>query len=152
MMVELRGLWVAKHGMHEYEPGWQGSFEFTCSFCWRQVASERGWTDKYGDSPQAEIRICPNCNRPTFFEHGAQYPDVPIGEPVKHLPNDIESLYNEARVAAGAGAPTSAVLALRKLLMNIAVNKGAKPGLNFIDYVDYLAEKNYVPPDGKHWV
>jgi hypothetical protein len=101
---------------------------------------------------QGEIRICPNCNRPTFLEEGSQYPSVPIGEPVEHLPDDIESLYNEARIAAGAGAPTSSVLAMRKLLMNIAVDKGAKPGLKFVEYVDYLAANGYVPPDGKPWV
>jgi len=30
--------------------------------------------------------------------------------------------------------------------------KGAKPGERFVDYVDYLDAKNYVPPDGKPWV
>jgi hypothetical protein len=43
-------------------------------------------------------------------------------------------------------------LALRKLLMNIAVNKGANAGLSFQQYVEYLDSKGYVPPDGKAWV
>ena len=47
---------------------------------------------------------------------------------------------------------TSAVLTCRKLLMHIAVEKGAAPGKSFLEYVEYLAQKNYVPPDGHGWV
>jgi hypothetical protein len=47
---------------------------------------------------------------------------------------------------------TSAVLTCRKLLMHIAVEKGADKGKSFLEYVDYLSQKGYVPPDGKGWV
>jgi hypothetical protein len=36
--------------------------------------------------------------------------------------------------------------------MNIGVAEGASLGLPFIDYVDYLATKGYVPPGGRGWV
>ena len=36
--------------------------------------------------------------------------------------------------------------------MNIAVSKGADEGKTFIEYVEYLAENNYIPPDAKYWV
>jgi len=36
--------------------------------------------------------------------------------------------------------------------MNIAVAKGAKENLNFVKYVQFLADNNFVPPDGKEWV
>ena len=36
--------------------------------------------------------------------------------------------------------------------MNIAVSKGAKEGLKFIEYVEHLSDVGYVPPDGKDWV
>jgi hypothetical protein len=36
--------------------------------------------------------------------------------------------------------------------MNVAVHKGAKTGLTFIEYVEHLSATNYVPPDGKDWV
>lgn len=36
--------------------------------------------------------------------------------------------------------------------MNIAVAQGASEGKKFIDYVNYLAENGYVPPNGKGWV
>ena len=36
--------------------------------------------------------------------------------------------------------------------MHVAVEKGAKEGLSFFDYVNYLSENNYIPPNGKDWV
>jgi hypothetical protein len=36
--------------------------------------------------------------------------------------------------------------------MHIAVEKKAEPGKSFLEYVEYLADKGYVPPDGKGWV
>jgi hypothetical protein len=64
----------------------------------------------------------------------------------------IDGLYNEARQCASVGSYTSAVLTCRKILMHIAVEKGAKEGESFIAYVEFLAAKGYIPPDGKGWV
>lgn len=36
--------------------------------------------------------------------------------------------------------------------MNIAVALSAKEGLKFIEYVEFLSGKGYIPPNGKHWV
>ncbi len=36
--------------------------------------------------------------------------------------------------------------------MNVAVKQGALEGKPFIEYVEYLSDKGYVPPNGKHWV
>ncbi|HDP99722.1 MAG TPA: DUF4145 domain-containing protein [bacterium] len=47
---------------------------------------------------------------------------------------------------------TSVVLSCRKLLMHIAVSKGANPGENFVSYVQYLSDNHYIPPDAKDWV
>src|SRR5690606_5267436 len=49
-------------------------------------------------------------------------------------------------------AYTSSVMCCRKLLMNISVSEGAKEGKNFTDYVNYLNDNNYIPPNGKKWV
>jgi hypothetical protein len=38
------------------------------------------------------------------------------------------------------------------MLMHIAVEKSAKEGLSFLEYVNFLSDKGYVPPDGRHWV
>ncbi len=36
--------------------------------------------------------------------------------------------------------------------MHIAVEKGAAQGKSFLEYVEHLSEKGYIPPDGKGWV
>jgi hypothetical protein len=36
--------------------------------------------------------------------------------------------------------------------MHVAVAKGAPAGKNFVTYVEYLSDQNYVPPGAKTWV
>jgi hypothetical protein len=36
--------------------------------------------------------------------------------------------------------------------MHVAVEKGAKQGLSFLEYVDYLDRERYLGRDGKGWV
>ncbi|MCL5104510.1 MAG: DUF4145 domain-containing protein [Armatimonadetes bacterium] len=38
------------------------------------------------------------------------------------------------------------------MLMNIAVQECAKEGQRFIEYVEYLGDKGFVPPNGRGWV
>ena len=47
---------------------------------------------------------------------------------------------------------TSSVLACRKILMHVAVDKGAKEGESFQFYVNYLDEEGYIPREGKAWI
>ena len=68
------------------------------------------------------------------------------------MPEDVNDLYTEARRAAAAGAPTAAVMACRKVLMAVSVEQGADPGQSFVNYVDWLEEKGYIPPGGRAWV
>ena len=137
---------------------WQGithvpAFRFVCGYCSTTVSSTWGWATRV--LPQghasANVRICPECNKPTFL-YGGQIPGVPFGSPVQSLPKDLETLYDEARSCTAAGAYTPAVLATRKILMHIAVDKGAKEGESFQSYVEFLAEKGFVPPNGQGWV
>src|SRR6266571_7617624 len=64
----------------------------------------------------------------------------------------VNELYEEARRCSSQNCFTAAVLLCRKMLMNIAVAQGATEGLRFIEYVTYLSDKGFVPPNGKHWV
>jgi hypothetical protein len=132
------------------------SRRYTCGFCGSPLASEKGWQaqSKHGGPVIATIYVCHQCSGPTFFDqHGGQVPGSAFGGAVSDIPDEsVARLYDEARNATSAGAFTSAVLACRKLLMHIAVAKGASEGKTFISYVEYLAEKNYVPPDAKGWV
>lgn len=122
---------------------------YVCAYCGNQVASERAYHDDAGDL----IYVCPMCTNPTYFTYERdQIPDVSPGEDVPNVPPDVDALYREARDAIGAGAYTGAVLLARKLLMNLAVAQGAKEGDTFIAYVEYLAKKGFVPPNGQGWV
>jgi len=54
---------------------------------------------------------------------------------------DVASLHAEARSCVTVNAFTSAVLTCRKLLMHLAVEKGAPEGKSFLEYVEYLSDK-----------
>lgn len=114
------------------------------------MGSDRGYYSQAAlDGQQAKIYICPHCARPSFFHAGTKLPDVAPGNEVADVPEDVHSLYNEARKCVASSCYTAAVLACRKLLMNIAVTEGTANGLKFIEYIDYLADNGFVPQKGK---
>jgi len=131
---------------------------YRCGFCGRVVGSEKGFVraavHSTYESIGGNIYICPACDKPTFFDvRQEQYPGQPFGDYVQHISSkEVEKLYQEARHCTTVYAYTCAVLACRKLLMNIAVDKGAPAGKKFIEYVEFLSDQNYVPPGGKAWV
>lgn len=129
------------------------SRSYICGHCDQSIGSNTGYAGKNGNYNYWRIYICHRCNRPTFFddEH-KKIPGSPYGRKVDNVPKEVDSLYNEARDCTSVNAFTASVLCCRKLLMNIAVSKGAKEGLNFTEYVEYLSDKGFVPPDGKEWV
>lgn len=130
---------------------------FTCGFCNTLVSSNRGYLlaqnmDASG-SRLGGLYICPNCGGPTFFLRDRfRFPTPALGNSVQHVPPDLYALYEEARRCSSQNCFTASVLLCRKMLMNIAVQQGAGEGLKFIEYVNYIADKGYVPPNGKHWV
>lgn len=128
--------------------------EYTCGFCGRSVAPAQGWYGSPGGAPQVWLYICHNCSCPTFFNvAGNQFPGEAFGTTVQDVTEKtVSDLYAEARRTTAASCYTAAVLCCRKLLMHIAVSKGAEPGRNFVEYVEHLAAKNYIPPDAKPWV
>jgi hypothetical protein len=142
--------------LHWEQVGTLPSRRFQCGYCGSPLASERGWFARLpaGEAHLAWIYICHQCTRPTFFEpDGSQTPGITFGNAVSDIPDvGIQKLYEEARKCTGCGAYTAAVLACRKLLMHIAVAKGANAGESFVSYVEYLAKQNYIPPDARDWV
>lgn len=130
---------------------------FVCGFCAISVSSVMGYAlNRQSDASGAlmgAIYACPNWGGPNFFLlSGTRYPSPPMGSVVKHVPPDLYALYEEARRASSQNCFTAAVLLCRKMLMNVAVQQGAKENLKFIEYVNYIADQGYVPPNGKHWV
>lgn len=125
-----------------------------CGYCDRDISSDRGWyaVDGFGHA-RAYVAICPRCTIPSVIsEEGHAVPAARYGDAVDYLPSDLESLHTEARNAVGNRAPNSAALACRKLLMHVAVEKGAPAGQSFLSYVEYLAANGYVPPDAREWI
>lgn len=118
--------------------GWDssGNIEsknYICAYCGTPIASEKGWN---ANRKHAQIYICHVCTRPSFFDYTEgenQFPGVVFGNPVEDIPEGTVALsYDEARNCTGARAYTAAVLSCRKLLMHIAVSKGAEEGKSFI--------------------
>lgn len=130
------------------------SFPFRCGHCGQFMASDKGFIATVDSGPLHLIYLCSHCTQPNYFDGDeVQTPGASFGAKVDHVSDaSVEALYDEARNCMRVNAFTAAILCCRKLLMNVGVSKGAEQGLNFIEYVDFLAGKNYVPPDGKEWV
>ena len=131
------------------------TLSFRCGHCGDNVASYEGYRPNTNESfPAFFIRICPHCGKPTFMNKKTktQIPGIVFGSEIEFLPNDIATLYNEARRCFGINAFTSVIMCCRKLLMYIACQKGAGEGLKFVDYVEYLKDNDYVTKTWYDWV
>lgn len=132
------------------------SVSFICGYCGSKTGNNKGYGfyEGYNQIPSEylAIYICPNCGRPVFKEFDMFTPGAVYGAPIKGLPVDVESLYDEARNSYQVNAYTGVVLLCRKLLANVAIHYGAKDGLNFVQYVDYLVDNGNVPLKSKQWV
>lgn len=127
--------------------------EWVCAYCGNRVASYEGNQAEADGEGVGWVRYCPSCRAPTFCDiHGQQRPAPPPGHPVESVPDGVRELYEEARLSAGAGAYTAAVLVLRKLLMHVAVECGAAPNKPFASYVEYLSDSGYIAKGSKGWV
>lgn len=149
--------------MDRFPPPWNATdlsgVDYSCGYCGTHTTPSKGWISSTSENQQGFILICTKCNSPTFISRntldGSYIKVVPaakMGHTVSGLPPDVEALYDEARASTSTGAYTGAVLLCRKLLMHVAVEKQAVPGQQFIDYVNYLAQNGYIPPDGKGWL
>ena len=64
----------------------------------------------------------------------------------------LNQLYNETRRCIGSNSYTAAILCCRKMLMHIAVDKGADKNQDFKYYVEYLLEKGHIAKNAVEWV
>lgn len=135
----------------------QESRSYICGYCGHSLASEKGYKAVHEINRHSiigHIYICHHCNQPTFFDISSnQTPGVIFGRKINYITDkNVEELYQEARRCIGAESFTAAAMCCRKLLMNIAVSKGAKKNLSFAEYVGYLCDNHYVPIGAKGWV
>ena len=136
------------------------SRSYKCGYCSTVVSSDRGYAAMAMDSGDVRrtplhyvLYICPGCSKPTFFDQERQpTPGETLGQPVAHVPETLNALYEEARRCSTYRCYTAAVMLCRKMLMHIAVEKKAAPGKTFVEYVDYLCDNHYVPPGSQEWV
>jgi hypothetical protein len=129
--------------------------EYTCGWCCSFVSSTFGGEASRGDvrGPAGILRVCPNCGRPSYRDLDERWtPATLYGDAVGDLPDDVAPLYAEARLCVAVGADHAAVMVGRKILMHVAVEKGAAENQNFVSYVDYLVANNLVPPGTREWV
>lgn len=139
--------------------GWKdvtelSGFSWTCGYCGCEVGGNVGYSKSYPENDK--VYICPRCDCPTVFIPCAngfkQIPGGVRGNRVDGLPETVETMFSETRACYQHGLYTASVMCARKLLMHVAVDKGAEPNLSFTDYVEWLYDKHYVPPDGLEWV
>lgn len=148
--------------MFRIKLSWQGiqaatSRQFTCGYCGHPLASDKAYVAILeGTAYQYPlIYICHFCTRPTFFdpEEKKQWPGSSYGNDVSNISDElVEKLYNEARRCTSTNSYTASVMCCRKLLMHIAVAKGAEENKKFAYYVQYLADNNYLPAGSEDWV
>ena len=126
---------------------------YRCAYCGDHVTSEKGLRITYLLYEwKGGVYICPNCSYPTYKYKDEQVPLPRFGEQIKHLPDEVEKIYEEARDSFSVGAYTAVMLLCRKLLMHVAVDLGADENKKFIDYVNYFETEGYISKNAKPWV
>lgn len=118
------------------------SKNFVCWNCKNNVASDSGLSSDKGHS---SVLICPFCNAPNIILPNGDNLVKPLyGRDIKKLPADIKNIYNEARKSMQVEAYTGAVMLLRKILMNVAVENKAEKDKTFQYYIDFLYNKGII--------
>jgi hypothetical protein len=88
----------------------------------------------------------------SVYTRGEIFPGVVFGPSLGGLPKDVEQAYEEARACMSINAFTATELICRKILMHVAVDKGAKEGESFNAYLGALESQEYITPPMKRWV
>jgi hypothetical protein len=125
---------------------------FKCGHCGNDVTGIVHSTFPDESGPIKWI-LCPKCeNGSVLTKDGTMHPFQLFGTSIVGLPADIDAAYAEARKCFSINAHTACEQMCRKILMHVAVEKGAEEGEKFEIYVDYLAKAGYVTPPMKGWV
>lgn len=132
---------------------------YLCPYCNAVVAGEKKNVITYNGGLNGAIDShyvlkCPSCAMPTIYyvRNEQTAPCAKVLRSVNHLPDNIKTAYEEVRQSIGSDCFTSAVVFARTVIAHVAVDMGAESNLKFVQYVDYLQEKGYVPPTAKEWI
>jgi hypothetical protein len=127
--------------------------QFRCGYCGTQVSG--AVVARYLPHGAFDVRWvqCPTCANGSIVDPDDRvHPSVRFGPNVIGLPADVSAAYDEARDSMSVNAFTACELVCRKILMHIAVEKGANEGESFVSYINYLEAQGYVTPPMKGWV
>ena len=129
-------------------------FDCVCGHCGRVISGAVLAYSYKGDLQPIERWIrCPHCGLGIFVAaDGTAFPGPKVGQDVEGLPDDVREAYDQARRCAEVNAITACEVMCRKILMHIAVDKGAKSDNTFKGFVNYLEQHHYVTPPMKPWV
>jgi hypothetical protein len=128
-------------------------FSYTCGHCSQKVSGATLCI--VAPEPNCVLRWlnCPECGNPSVQDaEGVIHPGSLFGPVIQGLPPDVNSAYDEARRTMSVAGYTSCELICRKILMHVAVDKGAKEGQSFTTYIDHLEQQHYISPNMKKWV
>jgi hypothetical protein len=126
---------------------------FTCGYCGVTVSG--AVISHYAPNPNTHIRWlqCTYCGNPSVIDGEDKLrPGARFGPGIDGLPADVAAAYDEARDSMSVSAYTGAELVCRKILMHVAVEKGAAEGDTFASYITHLQSIGYITPPMKPWV
>ncbi len=123
-----------------------------CGHCGNRVSGAVvAWINRH-DTVMVRWLRCTICHLGSVENNFVISPPTAGGEPVEGLPDDVGRAYAEARACLTVGAYTACELMCRKILMHVAVAKGAEEGESFADYVTYIQGEGYITPPMVPWV
>src|SRR5574341_1142453 len=140
--------WVRTHD-GSTEDSW---VSYTCGWCGDKITGFVIASFPANQAPTVRWLQCPNCKRGSVMISDRIYPGTAFGPELDGLPDVISDAYKEARNRMSVNALTACELICRNILMYVAVEKGAKQGDKFENYISYLETKGYVTPPMSKWV
>jgi hypothetical protein len=122
--------------------------DYLCGACSKPTNGRLvGNCTRLADSARISICVC-SCSRcePTIIVElgGKMLTQLPLAKeflPGENWPKELTDLFTEASNSYAAGAPTSAAMACRKILMACACEQGDTPDRKFFQYVDYITDE-----------
>src|SRR6266436_10313468 len=116
---------------------------FTCGHCNRPVSGAVAAYMQYGNAVIKWLQCTnPQCGHGSVMDvDGNIYPGCLFGPDIQGLPKEVAEAYMESRRCMSVNAFTAAELISRKILMHIAVDRGAEEGEDFESYISFLETK-----------
>lgn len=146
--MKFVGLEYVKHPDYREE---DSRLSYTCGHCSTAVSGVVVST-YYTSLGEVKWVLCTNCGYGSVFNEGRLYPDSVFGPIIEGLPKEVSDAYTEARNCYSVNAFTATELICRKILMHVAVEKGAKEKESFQSYLTFLGDKGYITPPMTKWV